>query len=245
VTEPKILLFDLETCGPNSLRSDLASILMFGYMWIGDKRARILTADQFPNWFSKHGVNDKPLLKAALKIMQDADLIVAHYGERFDRKFLQGRCAIHGLTPPPPTKLVDTWRIARTAFNFSSNRLGDLCDNLRLKHKKLIKEKPDHWPMWWVRAMAGDRSAIREMREYCLADVEALAELYMYIRKFSNTHPRLYEDREKCRLCGGTVQMRGTCFVGEHKYRRYECTRCGKWDRERKALKDVVDTDTE
>lgn len=242
MTEPRILIFDLETAGVNALRSDLGAVVMFGYKWLGDKKAHALTIDQYNGWFSRKGLNDKPLLKAALKLMAEADLLVAHFGSRFDRRFFQGRCAIHDLEAPPPTKLRDTWEISRRAFNFSSNRLTDLADNLRLKHKKQSKDKPEHWPGWWHRVLAGDRSAIREMKEYCINDVEALEELYLRIRKYDNTHPRIWEDRERCRLCGAKVQYRGSCFVGELKYRRFQCTGCGRWDRERRALKDVIDS---
>jgi uncharacterized protein YprB with RNaseH-like and TPR domain len=244
MSKPKILIWDLETAGVNSFKADLAAVVCFGYKWLGEKHAHTLTVDQFPKWFSKEkGLNDKPLLEAALEIMEQADLLVAHYGERFDRRFYQGRCAIHHLTPPPPTKLRDTWQIARRAFGFSSNRLANLVDHLRLPFKKYQKECPDEWPGWWTAALAGDKSAIHAMAKYCREDVQALEGLYMEIRNYDYPHPRLIEDRTRCRLCGGEVQYRGICFVGEHKYRRLQCCSCGKWDRERKALAEVIDAE--
>lgn len=240
--KPKILLFDIETGGVNALRSDLGFMLNFGYKFLGEKHAHCLTVDGFPKWFTtKNGINDKGILKAALEIMEDADILVGHFASVFDRRFLQGRCAIHGLQPPPPTKMRDTCMIARSAFNFSSNRLQNLADVLRLPVKKLHKEVPDNWPNWWFRAMAGDKTAIHEMAEYCKQDVEALEHLYLALRPFDQAHIRIYEDREKCGACGGDVQYRGTCFVGQLKYRRFVCTECGRWDRERKALSEVVD----
>lgn len=238
----KILIADLETAGPNSLRSDLASIVNFGYKFLGVKNAKVLTIDEFPNWFStSKGLNDKGLLKAALKIMENADICVMHYGSRFDAKVLRGRCAIHHLAPPAPCKVIDTWEIARRAFNFSSNRLGDLCDTLGVQHRKYHKEKPDEWPGWWIRALAGDRRAIHDMAKYCAQDVDALADLYEILRPYTTTHPRLIEDRSKCGLCGSSVQYRGFAFVGEHRYRRWQCTGCGHWGRDRKRIADIVD----
>jgi len=246
MTKSNILVADLETAGPNSLRSDLASIVNFGYKFLGDKSAKVLTIDEFPNWFSTgKGLNDKPLLKAALEIMEDADIIVMHYGSRFDARFLRGRCAIHGLTPPPPTKVVDTWEIAKRAFNFSSNRLGALCDTLGVDHKKYQKNNPDEWPGWWIRALAGDKKSIHAMAKYCAQDVDALSDLYEVLRPYAPNHPRLVEDRSKCSVCGSAVQYRGTTIVGQHTYRRFQClnVKCGKWDRERKALKDITDNE--
>jgi hypothetical protein len=240
--KPKILLFDIETGGVNALRSDLGFVLNFGYKWLGSKTVHCLTVDQFPGWFSTKGsINDKGILKAALKIMEEADLLVGHFASVFDRRFLQGRCAIHGLTPPPPTKMRDTCMVARSAFNFSSNRLQNLADVLKLPVKKYHKEVPDEWPGWWFRAMSGDTAAIHAMAKYCKQDVEALEALYIALRPFDQAHIRVHEDREKCRICGGNVQYRGTCFVGENKYRRTQCQSCGKWDRLRTALKDVIE----
>lgn len=234
---PRILLLDLESGGINALKSDLGFILCFGYKWLGEKTTHVLTVDQYPGWFSKAGsINDKGILQAALAIMQDADLLVGHFASVFDRRFLQGRCAIHGLIPPPPTKLRDTCMIARSAFNFSSNRLENLVNVLRLPHKKYHKESPDEWPGWWFRAMSGDKTAIKAMAKYCKQDVEALESLYLALRPYDSPHPRMVADRTKCGVCGSAVQYRGIALVGQLKYRRFQCTQCGKWDRERRAI---------
>jgi hypothetical protein len=216
----------------------LGFILNFGYKWLGEKKVDVLTVDNYPGWFSKRkGVNDKPLLKHALQIMEEADLMVAHYGDKFDRRFFQGRCAIHDLTPPPPTKQRDTWRIAKSAFCFSSNRLGALAMTLGLYEQKHVKQR-NEWPGWWVRAMAGDKNAIHQMAEYCAQDVRTTEAVYLRIRQYDNPHPRMYTDRGVCGVCGGKVQYRGFAYVGVNKYRRYRCSQCGKWGRETKAWKD-------
>jgi hypothetical protein len=245
-TKPKILFFDIETGGVNALRSDLGFMLNFGYKWLGEKHAHCLTVDEFPGWFStKKSINDKGILKAALEIMEEADILVGHFASVFDRRFIQGRCAIHGLQPPPPTKMRDTCMIARSAFNFSSNRLENLTDVLRLPVKKYHKEKPDDWPGWWFRSMSGDVTAIHEMAKYCKQDVEALEVLYMALRPFDQAHVRIYDDRSTCGACGGDIQYRGVTYVGQCRYRRYQCKECGRWDRERKAISEVIDASSE
>ena len=224
----------METGGINALRSDLGFILNFGYKWLGEKRTHVLTVDQFPGWFSTKGsINDKAILEAGLAIMEKADLLVAHYGDKFDRRFFQGRCAIHGLRPPPPTKQRDTWRIARSAFNFSSNRLGNLANALGVSQQKHQKTR-DEWPGWWFRAMSGDATAIRKMGEYCKQDVRTLEQIYLRLRPYDTLHPRIFENRVVCGICDGPIQYRGHAFIGIYKYRRFQCTKCGRWDRERK-----------
>lgn len=234
----KILIWDLETAGMNSFKPDLAAVVNFGWKWLGEKRAHCITVDQFPGWFSArrpNTIDDRPLLRAGLEIMEQADLLVAHFGDKFDRRFFQGRCAMHDLTPPPPTKQRDTWRIAKTAFNFSSNRLVHLAITLGLKERKHEKER-DEWPGWWLRTLAGDPWAIHEMAKYCKQDVQTLEQVYLRVRQYDNPHPRMVDDRGSCRLCGGDIQYRGVSYAGERKYRRFQCRECGRWDRERKAI---------
>ncbi|KKK57276.1 hypothetical protein LCGC14_3056080, partial [marine sediment metagenome] len=106
MANPKVLIWDLETGGVNAFKADLGFILNFGYKWLGEEKVTVLKVSNYKDWFKKTRnlpVNDKPLLTAALKIMFQADMLVAHYGDRFDRRFFQGRCAIQGLVSPPPT----------------------------------------------------------------------------------------------------------------------------------------------
>jgi len=239
MSKPKVLIWDLETGGVNAFKANLGFILNFGYKWLGEEKTHVLRVSDYPNWFKKNRrlpVNDKPLLKEVLKIMEQADLMVAHYGDKFDRRFFQGRCVIQGLKPPPPTKQRDTWRIARTAFAFQSNRLGALAQIFNL-HERKHQKSSSEWPGWWHRAMAGDETAINAMGKYCAQDVRTLEQVYLRIRQYDNPHPRIVENPNNCRLCGNSVTYQGTAMIGEYKYRRYRCTTCGKWDRERTALK--------
>lgn len=227
--EPKILYWDLETGGVNALRADLGFVLCFGYKWAGERNAHCLTLKDFSG-FKLHTFDDTELVRAALKIMEKADLLVAHYGDKFDRRFFQGRCVIDGLKPPPPTKQRDTCRIARTAFNFSSNRLGHLAKVLKCKHQKRSRG----WPDWWLRVLAGDKDTLDKMAHYCKGDVQTLEDVYMKLRVYDNPHPRLVMDRSKCGLCGGAVEYRGFAYVGLYRYRRYVCHKCGRWGKEEK-----------
>jgi len=239
MSNPRILIYDIETGGVNALRSSLGMMLCFGYKWLDEKQVHCLTVDQYKGWFDPkrpQPIDDKPILWDALKIMESADLLVAHYGDRFDRRFVQGRCAINDLPPPPPTKQRDTWRIMRGAFNFSSNRLGDAAMFLGLKEQKHQKSR-DEWPGWWLQAMAGHAPAIHAMANYCKQDVLTLEQLYLRVRPYDNlNHPHVWLDRAACGMCGKkTIQYRGFAYVGINKYRRFVCTSCGRWGRERKA----------
>jgi len=233
MAKPKILFFDFETAGVNALRSDLGFCLMVGYKWNFRKVARVLTIKHKD---LRH-FNDGPLLTEFSTLYTEADLTVAHFGSVFDRRFFQGRLLINKLPAIPFTKMRDTCMIARSVANFSSNRLKNLGDTLKLENRKL--EKGDGWPGWWFGAMQGDMKSVKDMANYCKGDVLALEELYYRLRPFDNAHPRIHFDADRvvCPACGGGVQYHGVAFMGVQKYKRYQCNTCGKWGRDRKAVK--------
>jgi len=233
----KVLIWDLETGGVNAFKADLGFIFNFGYKWLGSDTTHCLKVCDYEGWWSPEtGVVDTALIKDAIKIMEQADMLVAHYGDKFDRRFFQGRCVINGIVPPPPTKQRDTWRIARGAFAFSSNRLGNLAKALGLKQQKYQK-KANEWPGWWIKGMAGHVPSIRAMSKYCKQDVRTLEDVYTKIRIYDNfSHPRLYDSRENCKLCNGSVTYRGYYRTIERRYKRYQCEDCGRWGHETKAV---------
>ena len=230
-TVKNILFFDLETAGVNALKSDLGFILMVGYKWSHEKTAKVLTIKKK---HLKH-FDDKALLTAFSKIYTKADLTVAHFGSVFDRRMFQGRLLINQLPPIPPTLMRDTCIIARSVANFSSNRLNNLGNTLKLSNRKM--EKGDGWPGWWFGAMQGNMQSIREMAAYCKRDVEALEELYYRLRPFDNAHPRMTVNRDKCGSCGGDVEYRGYRYAKTLRYARYQCLEpsCQKWGQGRSA----------
>ena len=227
--EPKILFFDIESAGVNALKSDLGFVIVFGYKWLGAKKAQALVIDKA----SLRRFDDRKLLIDASKLIAEADIIVGHFASVFDRRFIQGRLLIHGLPPVPPTKMRDTCMIARSVANYSSNRLKHLAKILGLRNQKL----DNGWPMAWMEIMQGDATALKGMAEYCKGDVLALEELYLRLLPFDNAHPRLISDRSKCGVCAGEVEYRGFSYVSQQKYRRYVCLNCRKWGRESNAAK--------
>lgn len=229
-TKPKILFFDIETAGVNALKSDLGFVICFGYKWAHEKEAHCLTIDAA----GLKKFSDRRLLREASTIFNEADLIVAHFGSVFDRRFLQGRLLINGLPPIAPTKMRDTCFMARSIANFSSNRLKHLCKILNLGNQKL----ENNWPIAWFKVMQGDMKALQGMAKYCKGDVLALEELYNTLKVFDQRHERLVADRTKCGLCGGKVQYRGFAYQTTRRYRRYQCTKCARWGKETNAVKE-------
>lgn len=225
--KPKILFFDIETCGVNALKSDLGFVILFGYKWAHQRRAKVLKISKN----ALRNFDDRELLIKASRLIEQADVVVGHFASVFDRRFIQGRLLIHDLPPIPPTKLRDTCMIARSVANYSSNRLKHLAKILDLENQKLSND----WPMAWFRVMQGDMGALNRLARYCKGDVMALQDLYNRLRAFDNPHPALVLDRSKCGICGGEIEYRGFMYVRNHRYRRFVCKSCHHWGRENKA----------
>jgi len=237
--KPKVLIWDLETGGVNAFYADLGFILNFGYKWQGEEETHCLRVSDYKGWFKRERdcpIDDKPLIKEALKIMAEADILVAHFGDKFDRKFLQGRCAIHNLKPPPPTIQRDTCLLSWKYFKFRSNRLAALANHFNLDQHKYQKKR-NEWPGWWLRAMAGSSKAIEAMGEYCKQDVRTTEEVYLRIRPFDTAHPRLFGTLQKCRRCNGKLHYQGYRVTLNNRYHRLKCQSCGGWDKESKSIK--------
>jgi Mycobacterium phage DNA polymerase exonuclease subunit len=224
----KILFFDIESAGVNALKSDLGFVIVFGYKWAHEKQAHSLVLDEK----DLKNFSDKKLLIEASKLFNEADLIVGHFASVFDIRFIQGRLLINKLPPIYRAKLRDTCMIARSAANFSSNRLKHLANILSLRHKKT----ENNWPTAWFKAMQGDVKALKGLSIYCRNDVLALEELYYRLRPF-DSYPRVVLNRNNCGACGSVVAYRGFTFVEQKKYRRYVCTNCGRWGRNDKPEK--------
>ena len=228
---PKILFFDIESAGVNALKSDLGFVIMVGYKWAHEPDVKIDVIHRR----DLRKFDDRELLTRFSKRFEKADICVAHFGSVFDRRFIQGRLLINKLPPIPPTRMRDTCMIARSAANFSSNRLKHLAKILDLKNQKL----DNNWPIAWFKVMQGDMDHLRALADYCKGDVLALEDLYNRLLPFDNAHPRIYADRSVCGKCGSRVQYRGIAYVNNNQYRRYQCIK-GHWGREMNKIKGVV-----
>lgn len=228
---PKILCYDIESAGVQSLYADRGFMVCFGYKFLGDKQAKCISLNDYPG---KHVHDDKNLLTAALEIMQKADLLVAHYGDKFDRKFIEARLLRNRLPPLPITRQVDTCLISRFRLKLSSNRLGNLAEFLQVKTGKMNKR--GGWPDWWMGALRGDRQSIKEMQAYCAQDVQCLEECYLALRQII---PEKYlinlavgNELNACKSCGNIgIKHEGRYYSPTRSYQRYSCKACGKWGR--------------
>lgn len=186
--------------------------------------------------------NDAGLVKGIFDLLDQADVVVAHNGDKFDLPTIMGRGVVHGFKPPSPYHTVDTLKIARKKFRFLSNSLEALCNELGLPKKGKHKEFPG-FSLWWECLRQND-AAWAEMKEYNIQDILSLEALYLRFLPYTSNHPNVgrMEGEEVCQCpsCGSEhIQKRGTYITKTGlAYQRFQCQECFSWSKAKMADKD-------
>jgi predicted RNA-binding Zn-ribbon protein involved in translation (DUF1610 family) len=223
----KTLLFDIET-KPNlawvweKYEQDVISfekereLLSFAWKWLGEKKTHCLAECDFKT--------NKELVKKLWELFEEANVIIAHNGNRFDIKMSNGFFAYYGLTPPSPYKTVDTLMVARTHFKFNSNKLNDLGEYLGLG-----KKVETGGFKLWLGCIKGDKKSFRLMKKYNSQDVTLLEKVYIKLRPWMTRHPVMNNYENSCPICSGQGHSKGWRVTKTRKYQRYQCQKCGHY----------------
>lgn len=249
---PKILTIDIETAplesytwglwdqnvGLEMIKTEW-SILSFAAKWFG--KTKIIYQDTSGRGPSKIR-DDKKLLAAIWLLLDEADLVVAQNGQRFDIKKINARLIEAGYGPPSPIRVIDTLLAAKKHFAFTSNKLEwmsqKLTDTPKSKHKLFPGFE------LWKECLLDNPKAWGEMKKYNKQDVSATEKLYMKLRPWIAQHPNVgtYNVRGdvQCPACGSShVQAAGIRVLQQGSYQRYHCQNCGHWSRAKQLLADL------
>ena len=251
--KPKILAFDLETAPlksaiwsakqrytPYNMLDKDWYLLSFAAKWVGSNK--IIYKDLRNKEAGSE--DDYDLINNLHSLLSQADILIAHNGDRFDIPSLNTRFIKKGFLPPSPTQSVDTMRVARQQFRLPYYSLDYLTKTLL--EEKYHKRKSTKFPGYslWSEVLAGNLEAWQEMEDYNKQDVVALEALYIKLLPWIKGHPNVAllsgdaPDTHTCPNCGSTNQIRRgyqpTKFSGV--YQRYVCGDCGKWSRSRTTI---------
>lgn len=189
--EGKILIYDLETSPnigwfwragykqniqPNQIVKERA-IICVSYKWLGEDQVYNLSWDK--------NQDDKFLIEQFVNVLNEADLIIAHNGDRFDIKWLKTRALFHRIPTLPNYKQFDTLKVAKSKLYLNSNRLDYISKFLGFEGK--IQTTPD---LWNKVVMLNDRKAMNDMLDYCDEDVRQLEKVYNELKHLDN--PRIH-----------------------------------------------------
>lgn len=243
MTSPHILVFDIEAAGVQGLKADRGVMTHFGYHWLGSReRVRVPAIHDYNGWKTKSGLDDTGLLREVSSIVGQADGLIAHFGEYFDRPYVDSRLARIGLPIIPEARLTDTCLIAKKRLCLSSNRLANLAEFFQVPTKKM--EKGRGWPDWWMGALYGHVPSLESMRTYCAIDVECLEQLYLRMRavipmRQLPVNLAIGQQMWTCPRCGGHRKTDGGSYYSNSKrFARWRCLAkgCGGWTHSSRAL---------
>jgi len=242
--DAKILVIDIETSpieaycwalwdqnvGLNQIKVEW-SILSFAAKWVG--KPKIMYADTSGRGPGKVR-DDKQLLVQIHALLDEADIVVAQNGRRFDVKKINARMVMAGLKPYSPIRIVDTLEAAKKYFAFTSNKLEWASEWLTTQKKLDHKEFPGF--ELWKECLADNPKAWRVMKRYNKRDTSATEEYYLRILPWIANHPNMgaYTDvvEHTCTRCASpNVQSRGKMRLQQGLYNRYHCQDCGSWSR--------------
>lgn len=240
----KILVFDIETApinayvwglwnqnvGTNQIKSDWF-MLCWSAKWLFEDKVhhdRLNSREVVKQ-------DDKRISKSLWRLIDQADIVIAHNGDKFDIRKMNTRFILNGIKPPSPYQSIDTLKHARRRLSLSSNRLDYIAQVLGVG-RKIDTGGFDLWDQ----SIKGNEEALKKMDEYCQRDVELLEEVYLELRPYIKPHPNigLYigDNLERCPSCGSeNLEPRGYYYTYINQYDAFQCGNCDSWSRSRKT----------
>lgn len=198
-----------------------SAIICICYKWQGSNKVHHLTWDKG---------DDKKMVKEFYKIIEEADEVVSHNGDKFDLKWIRTRFLVYGFVGMPEIKSIDTLKISRSKFKFPSNRLDAIGKFLGFGGKY----DTGGIQLWHDIIQKNSRSAMSKMVEYCKRDVELLEKVFLKLEGYAKpkTNIAVFSggDKADCPYCGSGhigIKERTVSSAGAIKCRMY-CFDCVK-----------------
>ena len=209
-------------------------MLSWAAKWRGDE---YVYSDALPHYaaqYKKDPEDDYYILASLSELLDEADIVIGHNSNAFDLPKIRARMVMLGIEPFSPVQEVDTLKIAKAQFKFTSNKLAFIAQALGLGGKL---DAGGH--LLWVDCIKGNTKAWELMEEYNRQDVILTEQVYEKLAPWSKSHPNfgLYcdDDKPRCTVCGSTnLRRKGFAYTTVGKYQRYRCNVCGKHMRSRK-----------
>lgn len=206
------------------------TMMCYAYKWLGEKKIHYVSLHDFKT--------HRELVQSLHDLQSQADICVAHNGDRFDNKMMNRFYIKEGLDPVPNYKSVDTLKVARANFRFQSNRLNAVCEYLDIG----VKSKITYADIETEFLENPNRKVEKLMRIYNEQDVRLLEALYLKLRPFMPNHPAINvinNDARVCPKCGA----KDTMHISKHRYTKtgryiqYQCIKkhggCGGYSSSR------------
>ena len=239
VPDSRLLVIDIETrpllgyvwgtfnqnLGPSQV-VDWGGMMCFAAKWDGDDDVMF-----YAEW--ERGGKDR-MLRAALRLLDEADGVVGWNSARFDVRWIKGELHRYGMRKPTPFKSIDLMREQKREMFLYSNKLES-------RRRWLGKEgKVDTGGFGlWRGCMDGDRESRALMEEYNRADVLITQEEFDTMRQggwLKSLPNASLHGGHCCPACGSErLQAHKPYEAQTRRYALWVCQDCGTASRSTKA----------
>lgn len=176
----KVAFWDIEA---SDLNGDVGVMLCAGVKTLGKPGVRIYRIDEGKAYKAGRLWDDSFVAMGVRDDLESHDIIVHHYGDRYDVPFLNTRLIANNRRVLDSGRMafVDTWLNIRKRLKLHSNRLASLIDHLDTKvHKTGLNLRQ------WLMASMGHKPSLASVIYHNRCDVLALEEVTMELIKFYN-----------------------------------------------------------
>lgn len=235
--EPNTLIYDLEVSPILGWYYDKYESNMVGmehdyflmsvsYKWLGEKKVYVHALPDFKT-YKKDPYDDKELVAVLHTVLSKADIVIGHNMARFDERKSNARMILNGFECPNPHTVIDTLKIARQKFAFTSNSLADLAEYLQIPQKKMHVGGAQ-----WIKAIHGDMKTWDFIKKYNKRDIEVTEQVYLKLRSYMTNHPNMTMDDSPilCQTCGHDDLIKRGPKITKSGWRQYyQCKGCGSY----------------
>lgn len=203
-------------------------VICASWKWLDEPTVYSVSVLDDPDRYEQNPHDDRHVITTLHTVLGQADVLIHHNGDSFDKRYVDTRILALGLDPLPPIPTIDTYKVAKQKFLFNSNKLDYIGQYLGLGRKKTTT------PGLWMQTLKGVKKAIKEMVTYNKQDVVLLEAVYRALLPYVPTHVNrtLFDTGAGCPRCGSPkLQSRGLHKALTKTYRRFQCQACRGWSR--------------
>ena len=166
----RVVLLDIET---SSLEADAGSVISAGLL------PEMGKSEYFE---ARRTDQEKGLLVKLLKRLEAFDAIVTWSGRGFDTPFLTTRLLKHGLDPVPLLSKIhlDLNEVVRSRLRLTFTYLDHVCEFFGIERNK--GPMGLEVPHLFVKALEGDETALKSIRDHCLDDLRVTREVFLKLK---------------------------------------------------------------
>ena len=240
--KPKILLFDIETSMIQgyfwglwkqniSIKQIIEDwyVLCWSAKWLGEDKIVNDSLHYHPEPIFKN--NERLIVESLWKLLDEADIIVAYNGKKFDRKKMNTKFFQYGLPEPAPYKVVDPMLVIKGNFAMTSNKMDFIAKYIEGNDDSKMSTNIQ----LWIDSMNNDRESMEYMAEYCDQDIVVLEAVYLATRHWNKNAPQLAlyydDDKPRCSSCGShdlELLDNKHAYTGTSKFQVVRCNDCSK-----------------